>query len=200
MGLRLTSNGTVDSLAKVVFGRNLSAVRAPLSLWCSRNTLFSAISTQTVNHMNTKRAASVSIQHYDSFLDTTHEYCLQGLIVRRHNAPTHYETVAPSEEAQPTLGPWAGFEPVRLETSRTPKHSWFHCTTAFPLYKASPSIALATDGFPRLDPQQNWIGIVTRGSPVPRASTPTSTSNSFLQEGLQAPPQPPSLVQEHWYP
>ncbi|MPC68318.1 hypothetical protein E2C01_062518 [Portunus trituberculatus] len=36
--------------------------------------------------------------------------------------------VAPSEEAQPTLGPWTGFEPVRLETPGTPKHAWFHCT------------------------------------------------------------------------
>ncbi|MPC52048.1 Tyrosine-protein phosphatase non-receptor type 14 [Portunus trituberculatus] len=40
------------------------------------------------------------------------------------------ETVAPSEEAQPTLAPWTGFEPVRLETPRTTKHTWFHCTTA----------------------------------------------------------------------
>ncbi|MPC48509.1 hypothetical protein E2C01_042283 [Portunus trituberculatus] len=39
------------------------------------------------------------------------------------------ETIAPSEEVQPTLGPWIGFEPVRLETPRTPKHAWFHCTT-----------------------------------------------------------------------
>ncbi|MPC30083.1 hypothetical protein E2C01_023338 [Portunus trituberculatus] len=42
------------------------------------------------------------------------------------------ETVAQSEEAQPTLGPWTGFEPVRLETPRTPKHAWFHCTTVDP--------------------------------------------------------------------
>ncbi|MPC19638.1 hypothetical protein E2C01_012560 [Portunus trituberculatus] len=42
------------------------------------------------------------------------------------------ETLAPSEEAQPTLGPRAGFEPVRLETPQTPKHAWFHCTTAVP--------------------------------------------------------------------
>ncbi|MPC44990.1 hypothetical protein E2C01_038673 [Portunus trituberculatus] len=28
-----------------------------------------------------------------------------------------------SGEAQPTLGPWTGFEPVRLETPRTPKHA-----------------------------------------------------------------------------
>ncbi|MPC99060.1 hypothetical protein E2C01_094455 [Portunus trituberculatus] len=44
--------------------------------------------------------------------------------------PTRQETVAPSEEAQPTLEPWTGFEPVRLETPRTPKHACFHCTTA----------------------------------------------------------------------
>ncbi|MPC61396.1 hypothetical protein E2C01_055468 [Portunus trituberculatus] len=44
--------------------------------------------------------------------------------------PTHLETVALSEEAQPTLRPWTGFEPVRLKTPRTPKHAWFHCTTA----------------------------------------------------------------------
>ncbi|MPC31350.1 hypothetical protein E2C01_024636 [Portunus trituberculatus] len=34
------------------------------------------------------------------------------------------------EEAQPTLGQWIGFEPVRLETPRTPKHAWSHCTTS----------------------------------------------------------------------
>ncbi|MPC30059.1 hypothetical protein E2C01_023312 [Portunus trituberculatus] len=28
------------------------------------------------------------------------------------------------------VGPWTGFKPVRLETPRTPKHAWFHCTTA----------------------------------------------------------------------
>ncbi|MPC47041.1 hypothetical protein E2C01_040774 [Portunus trituberculatus] len=33
----------------------------------------------------------------------------------------------PREKAQPTLGPWTGFEPVRLENPRTPKHAWFHC-------------------------------------------------------------------------
>ncbi|MPC46818.1 hypothetical protein E2C01_040547 [Portunus trituberculatus] len=42
------------------------------------------------------------------------------------------ETVAPNEEAQPTLGPWTGFEPVHLETPQTPKRAWFHCTTAAP--------------------------------------------------------------------
>ncbi|MPC62288.1 hypothetical protein E2C01_056371 [Portunus trituberculatus] len=36
--------------------------------------------------------------------------------------PTCWETIAPSEEAQPTLRPWTGFEPERLETPRTPKH------------------------------------------------------------------------------
>ncbi|MPC53663.1 hypothetical protein E2C01_047561 [Portunus trituberculatus] len=35
-----------------------------------------------------------------------------------------------SEEAQPALRLWTGFEPVRLETPRIPKHTWFHCTTA----------------------------------------------------------------------
>ncbi|MPC16051.1 hypothetical protein E2C01_008863 [Portunus trituberculatus] len=43
--------------------------------------------------------------------------------------PTSLETAAPSEEAQPTLGPSTGFEPVCLETPRTPKHAWFHSTT-----------------------------------------------------------------------
>ncbi|MPC84441.1 hypothetical protein E2C01_079179 [Portunus trituberculatus] len=37
--------------------------------------------------------------------------------------PTRQETVAPSEEAQPTFGPWTGFEPVRLETPSDPKVS-----------------------------------------------------------------------------
>ncbi|MPC77256.1 hypothetical protein E2C01_071707 [Portunus trituberculatus] len=41
---------------------------------------------------------------------------------------------APSEEAQPTLGPWTEFEPVRLEIPRTPKRTWFHCNTAAPLF------------------------------------------------------------------
>ncbi|MPC95649.1 hypothetical protein E2C01_090869 [Portunus trituberculatus] len=36
---------------------------------------------------------------------------------------------SPSDEAQPTLGPWTGFELMCLETPRTPKHAWFHCTT-----------------------------------------------------------------------
>ncbi|MPC39863.1 hypothetical protein E2C01_033413 [Portunus trituberculatus] len=46
--------------------------------------------------------------------------------------PTRYNTLALSEDAQPTLGPWTGFEPMRLETPQTPKHAWFHCTTAAP--------------------------------------------------------------------
>ncbi|MPD06223.1 hypothetical protein E2C01_102020 [Portunus trituberculatus] len=32
-----------------------------------------------------------------------------------------------NEEAQPTLRPRIGFEPVRLETPRIPEHAWFHC-------------------------------------------------------------------------
>ncbi|MPC97323.1 hypothetical protein E2C01_092634 [Portunus trituberculatus] len=39
---------------------------------------------------------------------------------------TPSETIAPNEEAQPTLGPWTGFEPMRLETPLTPKRAWFH--------------------------------------------------------------------------
>ncbi|MPC48183.1 hypothetical protein E2C01_041951 [Portunus trituberculatus] len=31
-------------------------------------------------------------------------------------SPTRYEAVAPSEEAQPTLGSWTEFEPMRKET------------------------------------------------------------------------------------
>ncbi|MPC67178.1 hypothetical protein E2C01_061344 [Portunus trituberculatus] len=46
---------------------------------------------------------------------------------------------APSEEAQPTLGPWTGFEPVRLETPRTPKHAWFHCTMVAPVSQIFPT-------------------------------------------------------------
>ncbi|MPC47364.1 hypothetical protein E2C01_041108 [Portunus trituberculatus] len=54
------------------------------------------------------------------------------------------ETVAPSEEAQPTLGPWTGFEPVRLETPRTPEHAWFHCATAAPFsLSCQPSMDLS---------------------------------------------------------
>ncbi|MPC41913.1 hypothetical protein E2C01_035523 [Portunus trituberculatus] len=37
--------------------------------------------------------------------------------------PTRSETVALSEEAQPTLGPWTGFEPVRLETLQAAKRA-----------------------------------------------------------------------------
>ncbi|MPC27754.1 hypothetical protein E2C01_020933 [Portunus trituberculatus] len=47
-------------------------------------------------------------------------------------------------------------------------------------------------------PQQNRIGVVARGPPAPRASTPTSTYNSgggsFNRKGPQAPPQPARLV------
>ncbi|MPC87116.1 hypothetical protein E2C01_081967 [Portunus trituberculatus] len=62
-------------------------------------------------------------------------YGLKGILflLPPISKPTRYETVAPSEEAQPTLGPWTGFEPVRLETPRTPKHAWFHCTTCIKL-------------------------------------------------------------------
>ncbi|MPC17096.1 hypothetical protein E2C01_009942 [Portunus trituberculatus] len=44
--------------------------------------------------------------------------------------PPISKLIAPSEEAQPTLGAWMGFEPLHLETPQTPKHAWFHCTTA----------------------------------------------------------------------
>ncbi|MPC83044.1 hypothetical protein E2C01_077734 [Portunus trituberculatus] len=44
--------------------------------------------------------------------------------------PTRWETIALSEKAQITLRPWTGFEHVRLETPRTSKHAWIHCTTA----------------------------------------------------------------------
>ncbi|MPC22810.1 hypothetical protein E2C01_015838 [Portunus trituberculatus] len=50
------------------------------------------------------------------------------------------ETVTPSEEAQPTLGPWTGFEPMRLETPQTPQHAWLHCTTAAPKATCSSAV------------------------------------------------------------
>ncbi|MPC47598.1 hypothetical protein E2C01_041349 [Portunus trituberculatus] len=58
-------------------------------------------------------------------------YGLKGILfgVPPISKPIRKETVAPSEEAKPTLGPWTGIEPLRLETLRTPKHAWFHCTT-----------------------------------------------------------------------
>ncbi|MPC80409.1 hypothetical protein E2C01_074988 [Portunus trituberculatus] len=60
-------------------------------------------------------------------------YGLKGILfgVPSISKPNRLETIALSEEAQPTLGPWTGFEPVRLETARIPKHAWFHCTTWF---------------------------------------------------------------------
>ncbi|MPC85436.1 hypothetical protein E2C01_080212 [Portunus trituberculatus] len=51
------------------------------------------------------------------------------LFVASISKPIRQETIALSEEALPTLGLWTGFELVRLETPRTPKHAWFHCTT-----------------------------------------------------------------------
>ncbi|MPC39809.1 hypothetical protein E2C01_033358 [Portunus trituberculatus] len=43
----------------------------------------------------------------NAILTIPSELCLKTL---------NHVTIAPSEEAQPTLGPWTGFEPVRLET------------------------------------------------------------------------------------
>ncbi|MPC50814.1 hypothetical protein E2C01_044648 [Portunus trituberculatus] len=61
--------------------------------------------------------------------------------------PTRYETVTSSEEAQPTFGPWTGFEPVRLETPRTPKHA---CTNSC---------------FPR-HPTQLYLNMTLKGKPL----------------------------------
>ncbi|MPD00377.1 hypothetical protein E2C01_095844 [Portunus trituberculatus] len=49
----------------------------------------------------------------------------------RHHS-TKKKNIAPSEEAQPTLGPWTRLEPVRLETPRTPK------ARMVPLYHGGP--------------------------------------------------------------
>ncbi|MPC84462.1 hypothetical protein E2C01_079200 [Portunus trituberculatus] len=59
-----------------------------------------------------------------------HPTCVDSSSINLISFVPIIETVAPSEEAQPTLRPWTGFEPVRLESPWTPKHAWFHCTTA----------------------------------------------------------------------
>ena len=82
---RLTANDTVDGHVKAACGRNLPAVRAQPSLRWYTNTLFSAINALTVNRRNTKRVASVFIQHYNHFIYTTHKYRRHGIMVHRHN-------------------------------------------------------------------------------------------------------------------
>ena len=81
----LIGNDTVDCLAKAACGQNLPVVCSPPSLRYYRNILYSVHNAQAVNHRNTERATSVSIQHYDHFIDTVHKYRCHGFMVRRHN-------------------------------------------------------------------------------------------------------------------
>ncbi len=81
----LAGNDTVDGLAKAACTLDLPAVRAPISYRCYKHILFSAIHALTVTRRDAERANSVSIQHYDSFIDVPHKYCRHGLMVRRHN-------------------------------------------------------------------------------------------------------------------
>ena len=81
----LTGNDTVDGIAKAACTLDMPVVRAPPSLRCYKNILFSALHSLVVTRRDTERANSVSIQHYDSFLDIPHKYRRHGLMVRRHS-------------------------------------------------------------------------------------------------------------------
>lgn len=81
----LEGNDIVDGLAKAACALNLPGVRALSSLRCYKNLLSSAISALTVNQRNNERAASVSIRHYDHFINIKNNYRRHGLMVRRHN-------------------------------------------------------------------------------------------------------------------
>ncbi len=75
----------MDGLAKAACTLDLLAVRAPISFRCYKHILFSAIHALTVTRRDAERANSVSIQHYDNFIDVPHKYHHHGLMVRRHN-------------------------------------------------------------------------------------------------------------------
>ena len=81
----LIGNDTVNGLGKAVYGQNLPAMCGPPSLQCNRNTLYSALNVQTVNHRNTESAGSTSIQHYEHLINTPHNYRCQRLMVHKHN-------------------------------------------------------------------------------------------------------------------
>ncbi|XP_076035376.1 uncharacterized protein LOC143021653 [Oratosquilla oratoria] len=81
----IAGNDTVDSLAKAACDLELPVIRTPPSLRHYKTILCSAMHTLTANRRNAERAHSVSIQHYDNFIDTSHKYRRHGLLVRRHN-------------------------------------------------------------------------------------------------------------------
>ncbi|MPC72069.1 hypothetical protein E2C01_066362 [Portunus trituberculatus] len=77
-------------------------------------------------------------------------------------SPPARKSLLLSGEAQPTLGPWTGFEPVRFETPRTPKRAWFHYTTAAPFrvfltmpqQKTGEHILVAKTETPQINPEE----------------------------------------------
>lgn len=81
----LAGNETVDGLAKAACTLDLPAVHVLPSVRRYKHILFSAIHALTVTRRDSERANSVSIQHYDNFIDVPHKYRRNGLMVRRHN-------------------------------------------------------------------------------------------------------------------
>ncbi|MPC35887.1 hypothetical protein E2C01_029324 [Portunus trituberculatus] len=65
--------------------------------------------------------------------------------------PTGLEILAPSEEAQPTLGPWTGLEPTRLETPRTPN------ACMVPLYHGGPMYVLVSSSSSQHIMMKEWL-------------------------------------------
>ena len=83
----ITANDTVDLLAKTACGQPLPAADAsPGSLSFYRRKIRAAAHLPIVRRRNIERPLSVTIQHYDHFVNSPYKYRRRGHFVRRHNA------------------------------------------------------------------------------------------------------------------
>ncbi|XP_066948657.1 uncharacterized protein [Macrobrachium rosenbergii] len=81
----LAGNDMVDSLAKAACTLELDDRNVEPSLRCLKHRIYSAAFACTVQRRDAERGTSVSIQHHDNFLQSSHKYRRRGLMVRRHN-------------------------------------------------------------------------------------------------------------------
>ena len=81
----LAANDTVDTLAKNACTFPLLDSHTTPSLLCYKRIIYSGAFLATSNRRNTERAQSVSVQHYDYFLDNPHKYRRHGLMIRKNN-------------------------------------------------------------------------------------------------------------------
>lgn len=81
----LAANETADSLAKAACALNDIDVPAIPSLQCYRRVLNTASHALVVERRNAERGDSVSIRHFENFVNCPHKYRRHGLMVRRHN-------------------------------------------------------------------------------------------------------------------